>query len=99
MRFGAEYGDVIALRGQPLQFFDRTHGGHAIADDDQARLAPSVTLRHGLRPHPNQPVADFRHIGRDRESRLLEAPSRDEAEMLLVNRRSDHDFSADITDD
>src|SRR5258708_17587528 len=92
MRLRAEHRNVVGLRRKPPQLLDRAYGGHAVADDDQARLAPRVTLRQGPRPQPNLSVADFYHVGGDCEPRLLETSSRNETVVLLVNSGGNTDF-------
>ena len=38
VRLGAEDGDLVQVRSEPQELLDRAHAGHAVADDDQARL-------------------------------------------------------------
>ncbi|MOA60245.1 hypothetical protein D3C78_1850720 [compost metagenome] len=44
VRFGTEHGDVVQLRGQLEQLFQRAHPGHAVADHYQFELLHGVSF-------------------------------------------------------
>ena len=39
MRLGAEHRDVVGVRRELQELLERAHAGHAVADDDEPRLA------------------------------------------------------------
>ena len=106
VRLGAEHGDVVEVRRELEQFLDRAHAGHAVADHDQTRTgrragrcASEVCPAYScLMRDPHLAALDAHRIGADRMLGLLEALAGAQIEVMLVDRRGDHDALAEVAD-